>query len=160
VQSHRRYFLLPIFSCHPISVPLHPVHSPCIHDADPHLSISASEADVDKAVTAARTAFRTTWGKNVTGFERARLLHKLADLIERDAEILGQLECLNNGKPFRIARYRLHFILSSAEIAYSGAPGILTSVTASVASAITPDGRTRSSARYVHFPFGVCPSLR
>ena len=53
---------------------------------------------------AARAAFKTTWGKNVTGFERARLIHKLADLIERDAQELAELETLNNGKQVRIAR--------------------------------------------------------
>ena len=38
---------------------------------------------------AARAAFKTTWGKNVTGFERSRLLNKLADLIERDQQERG-----------------------------------------------------------------------
>lgn len=56
------------------------------------------------AVAAAREAFRTTWGKNVTGFERSRLINKLADLIERDAQELAELETLNNGKPVKIAR--------------------------------------------------------
>ncbi|KZV75147.1 NAD-aldehyde dehydrogenase [Peniophora sp. CONT] len=65
---------------------------------------AASEKDVDAAVAAARTALKTTWGKNVSGFERARLMHKLADLMERDQEELAQLECLNNGKPVKIAR--------------------------------------------------------
>ena len=32
--------------------------------------------------------------------ERARLMNKLADLIERDAEDIAQLEALDNGKPF------------------------------------------------------------
>ncbi|GBE79170.1 NAD-aldehyde dehydrogenase [Sparassis latifolia] len=66
--------------------------------------IAGSEKDIDVAVSAARKAFQTTWGKNVTGVERSRLLHKLADLIERDAQELGELETLNNGKPVRIAR--------------------------------------------------------
>lgn len=57
------------------------------------------------AVAAARKAFNTSWGKNVTGFERSRLLNRLADLIERDAQELAELESLNNGKPVRIARY-------------------------------------------------------
>lgn len=64
----------------------------------------ASPKDIDVAVAAARKAFKTTWGKNVTGFERSRLLHKLADLIERDSQELAELESLNNGKPVRIAR--------------------------------------------------------
>lgn len=64
----------------------------------------ASEKDIDVAVSAAREAFKTTWGKNVTGFERSRLINKLADLIERDAQELAELESLNNGKPVKIAR--------------------------------------------------------
>jgi len=59
---------------------------------------------VDIAVAAARKAFRETWGKNVSGFERSRLINKLADLMERDQQILAELECLNNGKPVKIAR--------------------------------------------------------
>ncbi|KAI0069084.1 NAD-aldehyde dehydrogenase [Artomyces pyxidatus] len=65
---------------------------------------SASVKDIDVAVAAARKALKTTWGKNVTGFERARLINKLADLIERDAQTLAELESLNNGKPVKIAR--------------------------------------------------------
>ncbi|KAF8639465.1 hypothetical protein AX16_010318 [Volvariella volvacea WC 439] len=66
--------------------------------------VAASPKDIDIAVAAARKAFNTTWGKNVTGFERSRLINKLADLIERDAQELAELETLNNGKPVRIAR--------------------------------------------------------
>ncbi|KAF8211202.1 NAD-aldehyde dehydrogenase [Mycena galopus ATCC 62051] len=65
---------------------------------------SASPKDIDIAVAAARQAFNTTWGKNVTGFERSRLINKLADLIEQNAQELAELESLNNGKPVRIAR--------------------------------------------------------
>ncbi|THG95417.1 hypothetical protein EW026_g6238 [Hermanssonia centrifuga] len=66
--------------------------------------VAGSVKDIDVAVAAAREAFKTTWGKNVTGIERGRLLNKLADLMERDAQVLGELECLNNGKPLKIAR--------------------------------------------------------
>ncbi|KAJ7047459.1 aldehyde dehydrogenase domain-containing protein [Mycena alexandri] len=66
--------------------------------------VSASSKDIDDAVAAARKAFKTTWGNNVTGFERSRLLNKLADLIEQNAQELAELEALNNGKPVRIAR--------------------------------------------------------
>ncbi|KAJ6539257.1 NAD-aldehyde dehydrogenase [Mycena capillaripes] len=72
-----------------------------------HLSITLALLNfgsIDIAVAAARQAFNTTWGKNVTGFERSRLINKLADLIQRDAQELAVLESLNNGKPVRIAR--------------------------------------------------------
>lgn len=64
----------------------------------------ASEKDIDRAVVAARKAFNTAWGKKVTGYERGRLLSKLADLMERDMQVLAELESLDNGKPIRIAR--------------------------------------------------------
>lgn len=65
---------------------------------------AAGEADVDAAVAAAREAFKTTWGRNALPGTRAALLHKLADLIERDAQYLGELETVNSGKGLRIAR--------------------------------------------------------
>ncbi|ELU41784.1 NAD-aldehyde dehydrogenase [Rhizoctonia solani AG-1 IA] len=64
----------------------------------------ASAKDVDIAVQAARKAFDTTWGKHVPGTQRSALLHKLADLIERDAQSLAELESLDNGKPVAVAR--------------------------------------------------------
>jgi aldehyde dehydrogenase (NAD+) len=36
--------------------------------------------------------------------ERSRLIYKLADLIERDQQLLAELESIDNGKPVRIAR--------------------------------------------------------
>ncbi|MCK6456892.1 MAG: aldehyde dehydrogenase family protein [Phycisphaerae bacterium] len=61
----------------------------------------ADRADVDKAVKAARAAFEPTskWRK-MSGTRRGALLHKLADLIEQNAEGLARLETLDNGKPF------------------------------------------------------------
>ncbi|KIM90700.1 hypothetical protein PILCRDRAFT_973 [Piloderma croceum F 1598] len=66
--------------------------------------VAASAKDIDVAVAAARKALETTWGKNVDGFERSRLINKLADLIERDQQELAEIETLNNGKPVKIAR--------------------------------------------------------
>lgn len=62
-------------------------------------------------MAAARKAFETTWGKNVNGFERSKLMNKLADLIERDQQELAEIETLNNGKPVKIARYLMSNIL-------------------------------------------------
>jgi aldehyde dehydrogenase (NAD+) len=64
-------------------------------------SISAAEsADIDKAVAAAEAAYRTTW--RGTGCEdRRRLLLRLADLLERDAEVLASLEAVDAGILYR-----------------------------------------------------------
>ena len=57
----------------------------------------ASLAQVDAAVAAAEKAFRT-WSRT-TPAERASLLLKLADAIDKDAESFAALEALNCGKP-------------------------------------------------------------
>jgi aldehyde dehydrogenase (NAD+) len=63
----------------------------------------ADAADVDKAVKAARAAFEGPWRK-MRASERGRLLYRLADLIEANAEELARLETLDNGKPLSIAK--------------------------------------------------------
>jgi (Z)-2-((N-methylformamido)methylene)-5-hydroxybutyrolactone dehydrogenase len=60
----------------------------------------ADEDDVERAVGAARTAFEGEWGA-MTGFQRAKLMHRLADLIERDADRLAELESRDSGKLLR-----------------------------------------------------------
>jgi (Z)-2-((N-methylformamido)methylene)-5-hydroxybutyrolactone dehydrogenase len=60
----------------------------------------ADEQDVDRAVRAARAAFEGEWGA-LTGFQRAKLMHRLADLIERDADRLADLESRDSGKLLR-----------------------------------------------------------
>jgi betaine-aldehyde dehydrogenase len=57
-----------------------------------------SPADIDAAVRAARAALDGKWGAT-PGATRGRLLHRIADLIERDAESLALLEALDIGKP-------------------------------------------------------------
>lgn len=53
-------------------------------------------ADVDAAAAAAKSAFEG-WS-STTATQRGRLLYKLADLIERDAQRLGEIEVQDNGK--------------------------------------------------------------
>ena len=60
----------------------------------------ADEQDVERAVGAARTAFEGEWGA-MTGFQRSRVMHRLADLIERDADRLAMLESRDSGKLLR-----------------------------------------------------------
>ena len=61
------------------------------------------KADVDLAVKAARKAFEDGPWPRMNASERGRLLNKLADLIEKNAEELAALESLDNGKPYRDA---------------------------------------------------------
>src|ERR1700722_14382333 len=64
----------------------------------------ADAADVNKAVQAARAAFeRGPWRKTPAS-ERGRLLQRLADLIEKNADELARLESLDKGKPVSVAK--------------------------------------------------------
>ncbi len=64
----------------------------------------ADAADVDKAVQAAREAFEKGPWRKMAAAERGKLLYKLADLIEKNADELARLEALDNGKPYHVAR--------------------------------------------------------
>ena len=65
---------------------------------------AGTAADVDRAVRAARQAFDDSAWSRTRPRERQNLLWKLADLMERDADLLAELECLNNGKSAAVAR--------------------------------------------------------
>ncbi|KAL3444667.1 aldehyde dehydrogenase domain-containing protein [Aspergillus insuetus] len=64
----------------------------------PHAAHIASKEDVDTAVAAATTAFKTTWGK-LAPSERAKCMLRFADLVEANADRLAALESLPTGKP-------------------------------------------------------------
>lgn len=60
--------------------------------------------DVDLAVKAAEKAFsRGSVWREMDASQRAKLMLKLADLIERDAMIIANIEALDNGKSFENA---------------------------------------------------------
>ena len=67
----------------------------------------AGEADVDRAVEAARDALDGDWGKT-PGTERARLLHALADAIGDNRAELAELESRNVGKAISSVKAELH----------------------------------------------------
>lgn len=59
------------------------------------------KTDVDAAARAARKAFESGPWPKMSATQRGRLLHKLADLMERYKDELAALETLDNGKPIR-----------------------------------------------------------
>jgi aldehyde dehydrogenase (NAD+) len=61
---------------------------------------AASGADVAQAVAAARRAYEGGW-RQTTGLERAKLINRLADLIEANGPRLALLETTDNGKVIR-----------------------------------------------------------
>ncbi len=60
--------------------------------------------DINRAVAAARKAFEGGPWPKLTPSQRGRLLWKLADLVEKNAEELAQLETLDNGKPIKYSK--------------------------------------------------------
>ncbi|TDU28899.1 phenylacetaldehyde dehydrogenase [Panacagrimonas perspica] len=62
------------------------------------------KADVDKAVVAARKAFKSGEWPLFQPSQRAKLLWKIADLIEANADELALLESMDNGKPVAYAK--------------------------------------------------------
>ncbi len=62
-------------------------------------------ADIDRAVSAARTAFDDAGWPQSTAQERGRLLFKLAGKIRENAAALAELECRNTGKPIVEAEF-------------------------------------------------------
>lgn len=72
------------------------------------------KADVDLAVKAAQKAFaRGSVWRNMDASARGRLMHKFADLIDRDNKIIANLESLDNGKSFTAAtvRHRKEYVI-------------------------------------------------
>ncbi|MFS0850324.1 aldehyde dehydrogenase [Novosphingobium panipatense] len=63
----------------------------------------ATAHDVDAAVAAARSA-QAAWAATPPA-ERARILWKIADLIEANIDELSELESLDQGKPLYVARW-------------------------------------------------------
>ena len=61
--------------------------------------------DIDRAVSAARGAFEDSDWSRMKPVDRERLLHRLADLIEHNADELAELESIDNGKSIVIARH-------------------------------------------------------
>src|SRR6266567_4668408 len=66
---------------------------------------SCGAEDVDRAVEGAKKAL-PAW-LDTTPKERSELLHKLADVLEENAEELAQLESRNVGNPLMMAVWKL-----------------------------------------------------
>jgi len=76
---------------------------PSTGDTLAHIAEGDAE-DIERAVRAARRAFDDgPWGR-LTASDRGRIIWKIGDLILEHADELAQLESLDNGKPFAVAR--------------------------------------------------------
>lgn len=72
---------------------------------EPIAQVAEGDAeDIDAAAAAARKALDDSEWSRMDARERGKLMHKLCDLIEAEADELTALESLDNGKPVRDAR--------------------------------------------------------
>ncbi len=63
-------------------------------------TVQASDAaDIDRAVRAATAQLEGGPWSRLSGAQRGRLMQRLADLVERDAELLGMMDALSIGRP-------------------------------------------------------------
>jgi acyl-CoA reductase-like NAD-dependent aldehyde dehydrogenase len=109
----------------------------------------AGEADVDRAVAAAREALDGPWGKTPPN-ERARLLHALADGIVANRKELAELESRNVGKA-----------ISSVKAEVAGAVEnfrFFASVVGSIAGRSNPIGGSLLTYTLKE-PVGVCAQI-
>src|ERR671931_2459180 len=81
-----------------------------------------SAEEVDKAVERAKQAV-PEW-LDATPKERSELLHKLADVIEENAEELAQIESRNVGKPLMVSRDEMPFCADNLRF-FAGAARLL-----------------------------------
>ncbi|ABS62658.1 aldehyde dehydrogenase [Parvibaculum lavamentivorans DS-1] len=66
---------------------------------------AGNEQDIDRAVGAARRAFEAGPWVAMTPGNRARMLWRIADLIEARKEEFSELETLDNGKPITMSKW-------------------------------------------------------
>lgn len=77
-----------------------PTYDPRTGDVIAQVAEGEAE-DINRAVAAARKAFDEGPWPKMTAYERARILLKFADLVEKHSEELAALETWDNGKPFQ-----------------------------------------------------------
>jgi len=125
---------------------VHEVHSP--HDQRVVATVSqATQSDVLDAITAARESFDsgdfTSWSFS----QRSALVAKIADLLERDADVIARKESDDTGKRFIEAQYDVADVISTFR--HFAALGLKEH------GRVVDVGLDHVSSRIVHEPLGV-----
>jgi aldehyde dehydrogenase (NAD+) len=107
----------------------------------------AAEADVDAAVRAARAALADPAWADLGPGARGRLLHRLADILRRDAEELAVLESTDNGKLLRETRAQTVAIADHIDY-FAGAAD-------KIEGSVIPSGKANFLVYTQHVPIGV-----
>jgi phenylacetaldehyde dehydrogenase len=84
----------------------------------------SSAADVDRAVRSARAAFEDGRWRLLAPFEKERRLRRFSELITENADLLADLDVLDNGMPRTRARYHMNMCAELAAY-YAGWPSRL-----------------------------------
>ena len=110
----------------------------------------AKKVDADRAVEAADRALTGPWSR-LTASARGLLLHRLADLIERDAERLARIEVRDNGKLFAEMRSQVAYL--PQYFRYFGG------LADKIEGAVLPIDKADMFSYTCHEPLGVCVAI-
>ena len=108
----------------------------------------ATAIDAEAAVAAARAAFDAGVWSSSSSLERGRLLHRVADLLERDKAAVARAESLDTGKRLVESEYDVDDVV--------GVFRHYGNVAAEDAGRLVDTGRPDVVSRIVHEPVGVC----
>jgi len=119
--------------------------------ADGNLVATVPEAGPEDsllAIEAARRAFDSGPWSSTSSLERSALLHRLADLLERDKDEVANLESLDTGKRLIESEYDVDDIVGVFRF-FAGLAG-------AEAGRVVDTGQANVVSRIVHEPVGVC----
>jgi betaine-aldehyde dehydrogenase len=121
----------------------------CPADGSPVATVcEATRVDAEAAILAARRAFDEGPWPDTPARERGALLHRLADLLERDAKELSRAEALDTGKRLVEAEYDVQDVVASFRY-FGGIAG-------TDAGRVVDTGRDDAVSQVVYEPVGVC----
>lgn len=106
------------------------------------------EADTEAAIAAAHTAFHEGPWPRASSRERGDLLLRLADLLERDTDLVARMEALDTGKRFVEGQYDVADVV--AVFRHYGR------IAAEESGRVVDTGNADVVSRIVHEPIGVC----
>ncbi len=117
-----------------------------------HVATVAEATGVDTvaAIRAAREAADDQRWSSVPVAERARLLQRVADMLERDAEAIAHAEALDTGKRIVEARYDVADVIRCFRYFAGLAAGDV------AAGRVVDTGSATTRSRIVYEPVGVC----
>ena len=118
---------------------------------------NAGAKDVDDAVAAARTALTGSWA-NMVPMQRAAILTRIGDLIEENIEELSELEIIDQGKPYVVARWAEIPFAANQFRFFAGQAMSLEGNTLTPSVTYQPEGKT-VSAWTVKEPVGVVAAI-